>query len=112
MEELTPVQAIQEELAKHTTVARQAQEFKTMMELPIWKEIIEEYFLKAYRETSAYNVGIMTNDAKDSYMYQITARSIFQRFCDGLIDDGKQASEIVNELTEELVNEQKIAEEG
>ena len=111
-ETVSPVEEIESELKKCDYQIKLSDGLLEMTKTDAWKDIFEDLFLKAYRETSAYNVGILTPDGRDNYLHQITARSIFQRFVDGLLEDGEQAKDIRADLLDALGEEKKIAEVG
>ena len=110
--EETPVEAIESEIAKFQHLVDLGNSLETLTKSDAWNKIFTELFLKAYRETSAYNVGILTPDGRDNYLHQITARSIFERFVDGIKDDAFKAQGMINELEPELVDEKRLAETG
>lgn len=108
--ETTEVDDIQSQIDSKLAIVNTAEELSKMMELPVYKNLIDGLFLKAYRETSAYNVAIMNEEQKAGYMYQITARSIFERFIDEVLLDGAESAQQLASLNEELKDAKLRAE--
>ena len=108
----TDIELINEDISKYEEVKRLGDSMIKLMDTPEFTELFEEMYLKAYRETSAYNVALFNEEGKKAYLYNIVSRSHFERFCASVIAEGVQAGEILDDLYEGLKEETKLQNAG
>lgn len=104
---ISPIPEIEKEIVKYSAEKELGEATARLMESADFKLVFDNHFTKAYRETSASNVALFSQEQKDGYMYQIVARSIVENFLSDKVEEGQTAGIVVDELKEVLLEVQK-----
>jgi hypothetical protein len=91
----------EEQLAQYDKAIELANSMRTLLEDENFKKVFNEKFVKDYLLTQGYNLAVYDMESRKMVLEHILARSIFQRFIDEILEDGKLAVENKKELLAE-----------
>lgn len=66
--------------------------------------VFNQHFLKHYRDTACSNIGNTNKDGRDNYAVGLAGRSMFEHFCNHLVEADKDMTEKIVELESEIKN--------
>jgi len=69
-----------------------------LMDNPDFDRIFVKKFVEAFAITNALNFGYLDRDARTRSLEQISARGVFTRFQDEILNDGAMAEEELKEV--------------
>lgn len=99
---LESIEAIESELVE----ARKAQNLTSAMsrisETSDFDLVFNQHFLKHYRDTACANIGNTNKDGRENYAVGLAGRSMFEHFCNNLIEADKTVSDKIKELELEV----------
>ena len=101
MNENVPMVSREDQLEQYHKDIRFAEAMKRLQSNPDFKLVFEEKYVKDYLLTQGYNLAAYNRDSRALVHEQMVARSIFQRFIDEVIEDGKLAVDNKAELEAE-----------
>lgn len=64
--------------------------------------VFNQHFLKHYRDTACANIGNTNRDGRENYAVGLAGRSMFEHFCNHIIEAKKPLEERIKELESEI----------
>lgn len=64
--------------------------------------VFNQHFLKHYRDTACANIGNTNRDGRENYAVGLAGRSMFEHFCNNLIEAGKTIEDRIKESESEI----------
>jgi len=101
MEENVPTMSLEEQMDVYLKDKELAEAMTRLKTNPDFVKVFEEKFVKDFTLTQVYNLVAYDQQSRVKVHEQMVARSVFQRYCDELIEDGKIAIENMAELKSE-----------
>ena len=74
---------------------------KRLQENKDFQLIFDEKYIKDWAITQTYNMATYAQQSRIGVLEQMLARSTFSQFCDGLIEDGRIAVDVLQQIKEE-----------
>lgn len=112
LEEL--IEDTEKQIAIAKATVADAEGLAELRETETWKKLFDEGFVAAYNRTALYNMALFKGDTLEGATHHLKARSIFVRYCDGIIEMGVEASTKLQDLyaqLDELLHEQEAGAE-